>query len=104
MNELGVEQRGIPQETAQNQPEPTWWGITVGGMAYAALAPNRETALDLTFEAIGVPRTNDVPVFTHIHDSEYQQPLTEKFGSEQRAIRLIPLSMEPWPQKPQAQR
>jgi hypothetical protein len=100
VNEQDERQRGMPQETARNQPEQTWWGVTVGSLVYATFAPNREMAVDLTFEAIGAPRTNEVPIFTHIHDSEYQKPLTERFGDGQRAIRLIPFSMNPWPQEP----
>ncbi|MBI2032020.1 MAG: hypothetical protein HYT09_00065 [Candidatus Levybacteria bacterium] len=77
---------------------PRWYGITVGSLTYAAYATDHDRAIGLVFEALDFPRKdNPVPVFYHQHDDDVQAELSERFGSGEQAVRVVPFSIEPWP-------
>lgn len=91
MAKITIEAGEIPESQ-----EPLWWGVTVGALAYAVFAPNKDRAIELTREAIGIPREHGAIVIYHNHKKDAQRELTEKFGATERAIRVIPFSSNPW--------
>ncbi|MBI2420972.1 MAG: hypothetical protein HYV38_02730 [Candidatus Levybacteria bacterium] len=77
---------------------PRWWGITVGSLAYAVFASDHDSAIDIVFDELGISRKGSpVPVIFHEHDDEAQPLLTERFGTDEQAVRVVPFSIEPWP-------
>lgn len=82
-------------------PDPSWYGVTIGSLDYLALATSEELARDYAYDKIGLPleQRHIVPTFVERHGEKFQDVLTYRFGTDRRAIRVIPFTMEPWPEE-----
>lgn len=80
------------------EANPIWWSLTVGSQTFAVKATSSRIARNIVAESLGT--THDemitVPTITTPHNQESQDALEYKF-QELELIRVIPLSLEPWP-------
>lgn len=76
-----------------------WWGISRGGLAYAAFGMDEEEACRRVAAEVGASYEEMylVPVFAIPYDDNNQARFTEEFG-EIGVTRIIPMSNEPWPE------
>jgi hypothetical protein len=78
---------------------PKWWGVTIYNAGFLVKASSAEEAvLDVEDHLEYTDEPSMFPM-VHAHEDELQPQLEAKFG-ERKLMRMIPFSMEEWPDDP----
>ncbi len=93
----GIDWVVAPAGNEIERTEPVWWGITIGGAAFAVKALNADEAVAKAQETSGC---YSFPfMFAELHGEEYQPQFDERYPKG-GTKRIIPFSMVEWPEDP----